>query len=313
MGVLTPYYRKSAETLYSNVSRLISLAPSINHIGFLTLTFKDNVKDHKEAYKRFRSFNSNFLSPHPDFGEYVCVKERQTRGAWHYHMVVILKHDIRTDFDFDGYSTWLHTRKLGDSNPYGSKQLRSLWSQLYDALPKYGMGKIFSLEPVKSNEEAMSRYVGKYISKHLGARTEDDKGVRLINYSKGWSKNSSKFQWYTPGSMEWRRKLSLFARLNGCEDLYDLTQKLGPRWPYNYLNEIMDIDVTISESAVNLSDIKKDVTPSKWLSDFIGRRERHIAWKEERKTHICPGCSKKAPFRLSDGYYYCLRCGYEIF
>jgi hypothetical protein len=230
---LSAYQKKSAETLYLNVKRLVSLAPSIGHVGFLTLTFKDNITDSKVAYDRFRSFNSNFLALSPDFGHWICVKEPQKRGAWHFHLLVILAQDILTGFDFQAISQ-------GDyrsASPY----LRQLWSILRRSLPKYGFGRS-ELLPIKSNGEGIGRYIGKYISKGIKGRSGDQKGVRLVTYSKGWSRHSVKFQWNTKGSAEWRRKVKLFAWENRCADLHELKEKFGPTWAYSRQSVIQDID-----------------------------------------------------------------------
>ena len=101
---LSPYFKRQAHTLHANVERLIKGAPSIGHVAFITLTFRENLKDHQEAGKRFNSFNNHFLRPNSDYGKWVNVKERQSRGALHYHMIVETSQDIREGFDFDLYA-----------------------------------------------------------------------------------------------------------------------------------------------------------------------------------------------------------------
>lgn len=241
---LSSYHKKQAQTLYSNVDRLVRIeSKSINHVAFLTLTFQENITDHKEAYRRFRSFNSHFLAPHPIYGNWVNVKEHQARGAWHFHMIIQLSEDIRTGFDFDKFDAWLKGPRKKGTFPTGNSQIRSLWAEFDKVLPEYGFGKIFTLEPIKSNAEAVSRYVGKYVSKQIGQRPESDKGVRLINYSRGWLKNSVNLAWYNDNSKLWRRKVALFARIHGCQELYQLAEVLGSDWAYRYQNEIMDLDI----------------------------------------------------------------------
>jgi len=236
-NLLTPYHRRQAHTLHSNVERLINkVAPSINHVAFFTLTFPANVTDSQEAYKRYRSLNTNFLSTWSEFKDWVCVKERQKRGAWHYHLIAVMAQDIRTGVNFEE----LEKRHYGSAGPY----LRNIWKTLRENLPNYGFGRS-ELLPVKSNAEAMGRYVGKYISKHVGQRDEEDKGVRLISYSKGWQKNSCNFSWNTDGAQDWRRKLSLFAQRIGCTEIYQLTEKLGLGWAYKYAEDIMQVDETM--------------------------------------------------------------------
>lgn len=58
---------------------------------FFTLTFKENVTDHEKANSEFRSFikRLNYKIFKKESGlKYVCVVERQSRGALHYHIVL---------------------------------------------------------------------------------------------------------------------------------------------------------------------------------------------------------------------------------
>jgi hypothetical protein len=241
-------HKKAAQTLFANVARLTTeIAETPGHVGFLTLTFSENITDHREAYRRFRSLNTNYLASHGIFGEWICVKEQQKRGAWHYHLVVTMKEDILSGFDFGQYDEWLNGPRLSGTFPTGGSLIKELWAELREELPKYGFGHIFSLEPLRSNVEAISRYVGKYISKHIGQRNSESKGVRLVTYSKGWCKNSLRFSWNTQNAKEWRRKLSLFAKLHGCTELYQLSEKLGPGWAHRYVQDIYDIDTRRTE------------------------------------------------------------------
>jgi hypothetical protein len=73
--------------------------------------------------------------------------------------------------------------------------------------------------PIRSSAEAISRYVGKYISKHIGNREERDKGVRLAGFSKGARIGTSRFAWATPGSWVWRRKLKILAESLGVPEI----------------------------------------------------------------------------------------------
>jgi len=243
---LSPYFKRQAHTLHANIKRLIEACPDINYVAFITLTFRENIKDHKEAGKRFDSFNKNFLHPNPDYGSWANVKERQEKrgkkngdsGALHYHMVVQTAHDIRTGFDFDLYEKWLNEDRIRKRCPTGNDELRRMWRELREAVQKYGFGWIVSIEPIKSTTEAISRYVGKYVSKHLEHRIQEDKGARMINYSRGFLRHSPKFQWLTINSAEWRSKVKIFSHLHGCTDLYELREKLGPKWAYNHFDYI---------------------------------------------------------------------------
>lgn len=323
-ALLSPYSRKVAFTLQENVKRLIDEAPDISYLGFLTLTFKENITCPKEASKRFKSFNSHFLSKSKDFGNWLAVRERQGRGAWHYHMLVRLPYDIKTGFLWDVYD---HALKFRDKTaPYRSKKnqiyrkimsqatksasprLRQYWQELRLACSKYGFGRSEML-PIKSNIKAMTLYVGKYVSKELGERDSRDKGVRLVNYSQGWIKNSPKFQWNSDGSREWRRKLMLFSRLCGCGDLYNLNKKLGSSWAYHYLDDIIRIDEFIEKNKLNPESVQPRDIPEELNLKML----KHLNVREAKKIKICPGCKRKARFQWQDKSLYCASCGALIF
>ena len=244
----SPYAKKQAHTLFSNVARLIEMAPSPDHIGMLTLTFKDNIEDHREAQRRFNSFNTNYLKPSTDIGNWLLTKERQKRGAWHYHVIVTTSADIKTGFSGQIYNWWLDQRNQGKKRRLntGNNYLRGLWLKNREACVKYGFG-IPHLIPMLSTPEAMARYVGKYISKHFETRKPEDKGVRLIQTSQGWPKNSLNFAWNTDNSAKWRRNVRGFANLMECQDLYDLKEKFGPRWAYDRYSSIMDFPEILAE------------------------------------------------------------------
>src|SRR5665811_859153 len=279
--LLSPYYKKSAHTLYSNVSRLIASAPSVGHVGFLTLTFADNVIDHKEASKRFDSFNTNFLSKYSKFSHWINVKERQKRGAWHYHFLVVLTEDIRTGFNFEEVANRNYSS--------GTNYLHQIWKDLRKACPKYGLGRS-ELLPVKSNAEAMGRYIGKYISKHIEQREDRDKGVRLVNSSQGWLKNSVNFAWYSEGSVEWRKNLSLFAEFLGCSEIYQLTEKLGSGWAYNYAELIINIREILELSALQPDHVAPEIKILKQAQENNKKRLNIVRHKKPARFPISTAC-----------------------
>lgn len=238
-GVLSPYQKRQAHTLFLNVERLIQLAPSVGHVGFFTLTTPDNVTDKAEFSRRWNSMRSNYWNDSPHFGEWIGTFEQQKRGAWHLHVLVVLAQDIREGVDFEEFAAG----RYRSASPY----LRSVWRDLRASCELYGFGR-HELLPVKSNAAGMARYMGKYISKHIGQRDESAKGKRLVSSSRGWAKNSVRFAWNTEGAQEWRRKLRIFSHLIGCFDLNDLYARLGPGWAYRYLDSINEAD-TLLETA----------------------------------------------------------------
>jgi hypothetical protein len=65
----------------------------INHIGFLTLTFADDVQCHKEATKRFNSLATNVLNVR--YSQYGCASlSVKSRDVGIFILVVVCKQDI---------------------------------------------------------------------------------------------------------------------------------------------------------------------------------------------------------------------------
>ena len=94
-------HARKAETLFLNVDALINRV-GIEHCGFFTRTFKENITSRKEAELRNPFWKSGYASK--AFEESISVPQRQTRGAFHYHDIVVVKTDIRTGFDFESCS-----------------------------------------------------------------------------------------------------------------------------------------------------------------------------------------------------------------
>jgi hypothetical protein len=209
----------------------------VEHLGFLTLTFADHVTCPREAQRRLNSLITRVIKIR--YLDYVGVMERQKSGRIHYHLLVALHSDIRTGFDFPAIARLDYTS--------ASPSLRSEWAFWRSTARKYRFGRT-ELLPIKSTIEAMAKYVGKYISKHIESRNPEDKGVRLVRYSKGSRAGTTRFQFQTPGSQEWRRKLATFAQIvqdshpeEKITQLSDLTRVLGKRWAYRHRDYILAI------------------------------------------------------------------------
>lgn len=236
---LSPYHKKSAFALSDNVNRFIE-EHGLDNCAFLTLTFKENIIDHREASRRFDSLNKNFLSRF--YGEWLWARERQIRGAWHYHVIIQCKGDIRTGFDWNEYDTWLTDREAGKKRRLltGNRLIRSLWELNRNSVKNYGFG-IPHLCPIKSTSEAVGKYVSKYIAKQIGQRPDEDKGVKLTSHSQGFIASSPKFSWNSDGAKQWRKNLSLFAQLSCCcRDYDEFTQRAGPKWAHKYRKQIIE-------------------------------------------------------------------------
>ncbi|MDO5070551.1 MAG: phasyl DNA replicon protein arp [Neisseria zoodegmatis] len=192
-------HKKSATALELNVHQFIETF-GLNHVGFLTLTFADDVQDVKEASRRFHSLRTNFLSKH--FRHYICVYERTKKGRIHFHLIVNTREDIRRGLNFAAIAA----RNYTSANP----ALRQLWKLIRENVGKYGFGRS-ELLPVKTNSKGLARYVAKYIAKHIDSRIPEDKGYRLIRTTIDkkslWKIATSNFSFRSVGSAEWRRKL----------------------------------------------------------------------------------------------------------
>ena len=93
--------QRDKQNLQSSLSRTIrNLRRSINaNVGawgnyfpkFMTLTFKQNIKDHATANREFKRFiqrlNYHVTGEKRTVLKYTCVVERQKRGAIHYHVI----------------------------------------------------------------------------------------------------------------------------------------------------------------------------------------------------------------------------------
>jgi hypothetical protein len=209
----------------------------VERLGFLTLTFKDPVMLLPEASKRFNSLATHVLNNR--YSAWLRIAERQKSGRVHYHLLVAMREDIRTGFDFEAVA-----RK--DYRSAGTA-LRDEWAFWRATAPAYRFGRT-ELLPIMSNVEAMSKYVGKYLSKgcYFNRRPED-RGQRLIAYSQGWRIASVQFAAASKGHAEWRRKCAMFARLEWIagrlsEPSWEaLSRAYGPRWAYRLGAEIIDL------------------------------------------------------------------------
>ena len=230
VNLLTGGHKRSAFVLAFEIMAL-ARDYGIANLGFLTLTFKENLLDMKEANRRFNSLNTGVLK-----GRYrraVVVPERQQRGAIHFHLLAVLNADIRTGADFDAI-------ERGDYKS-ANRALKAEWSFWRRTAPLYGFGR-HELLPVKSNSEGIARYVGKYISKHVRERIETDKGARLVRYlgyGRTGRKASCRLAWNTDNAWLWRHKLAAFAGRQGARDTDDLVTLFGPRWAYRLYESIM--------------------------------------------------------------------------
>lgn len=220
---LSAAHRRTAFALKFNVLCLIQ-RHGLERIGFLTLTFARHVVRYKEAQKALHSLMTGVLKER--YPEYIIVMERMDSRRIHYHLLVVMAEDIRTGFDFKAV-------KRGDYRS-ASQYLRREWKFWRQTAPKYGFGRT-ELLPIKKTADGIAKYVGKYVAKHIGQRLPEDKGARLVRYSRGTNRASTRFAWNTLGAYMWRAKLGTFCRmlaLNSDNYQQFLKEWFGRNWVY---------------------------------------------------------------------------------
>jgi len=230
LRTLQPGHKKTADLLAKAVEEMCR-RHGIERVGFLTLTFADHVKDPKEAQRRWHSLRTHVLKPR--YGDVIRVIERQMSGRIHYHVLVALKDDVRTGADFDAFAK----RDYKSANA----ALRAEWAFWRKTAPRFRFGRT-ELLPVKSNAEGLSRYVGKYISKHINVRKLEDKGVRLVEYTRGARVGNTRFSWVSTHAKLWRAKLHEWASKHGLDSYEQISSVFGPRWAYHHREAIFASD-----------------------------------------------------------------------
>jgi hypothetical protein len=246
----------------------------IERLGFLTLTFADNVTEMKEASRRFKSLTNHVLKAR--YSRAIAIVERQKSRRLHFHLVVVLNADIRTGCDFEAI-------EKGDYRS-ANQVLRSEWAYWRKTAPKYRFGRT-ELLPVKSTAEGIARYVGKYVSKHIGQREAGDKGARLVRYIgyEGDRKASVKFGWNSDGGWLWRQKLAQFASNHNCRTMDDLQRLAGPHWAYRLQGAIFQTElsdqtvypsqkVAVAEVSCSIRQTLMRDSVTEFLSEFRNMR-----------------------------------------
>ena len=96
-----------------------------------TLTFAQDIKNPKEAQRRFNSLATHVLRTR--YLEYIRVWERTKKGRIHYHLLVVLANDIRTGFNFLEAEFGIYKDV--------PKAIRSEWAFWRTTAKEYGFGR----------------------------------------------------------------------------------------------------------------------------------------------------------------------------
>jgi hypothetical protein len=98
----------------------------------------------------------------------VETRERQERGAWHVHCVVVMPFEVTT-------FPWNEVRN--GCYKHVDRRLLVLWRNLRRAMKRYGYGR-FRLVPIWSSGKAAARYFAKYVTKSFASRDPQVAGTR---------------------------------------------------------------------------------------------------------------------------------------
>lgn len=238
---------KQAKALAFNI-RWAGETFGVEKLGFLTLTVGDSVNgrwvgvsDRAEASRRFNSILNRIRE------RYRCgviVTERHKSGAIHFHLLVVLREDIKTGFDFEAVKNRDY-RSASDA-------LRDEWAWWRENQGKYGFGR-HELMPVRTTGEQIGRYVAKYLGKSWEERAADDKGGRCVRYFGRWSSTdakvgppmSARHGAVTPRACAWRecmKQIQWATRYHGLElNEGNIKDYNGPRWAWRATQQIQRV------------------------------------------------------------------------
>ena len=220
----------------------------VEHLFFLTLTFKEKITDPKEAQRRFNNFNRQF-NRIPNVQWYYKGVEPQGSGSIHFHIVGKSEIELGTkDYDWESHkkaNEYRSKKSWGNMYKYQRKatasandHLKTMWAKVRSIGEGSGFGRTEFL-PIRS-ANSIGSYVGKYLGKCFQSQANNDwqKGLRRFSYSKkapqihgrifSWRENKSK----TSNALTWRQKLGAWAHGVGIKsnDWEDLERKYGKLW-----------------------------------------------------------------------------------
>jgi hypothetical protein len=277
----------------------------IEHIGLQTMTIRENVTDRKEFERRFKSISTNVFPKL--FLDWLRVFERQQRGAWHAHVVVVTKDDIRTGTDVVALNQLFkdkRDRTISKAVYYSgikrlaSPNIKAVWKEFrrlcglgeFKARRQTKGARYYKFDachllPIISTAQALAVYVSKYISKGFEHRRPEDKGMRLVGSTRNVSRVCIEhFSWAGGGGKLWRAKLGILAGLLNIKSLDEFAELFGPKWAYHLQPAIVMIELPYYENMklarLNGWDLRNecgepwllpDLTPSKefvWKANF---------------------------------------------
>ena len=241
---------KKCDSLAINV-KSFAKRYGIERLGFLTLTFGENLKDPREAQRRYKNLSRTWRRDKP-FKVLVKVVEEQKRGAIHYHLLVLMDKDIRTGFDFQAFARAGEAytkgyRKEGNrwTKIYASKaspHLKEMWAYNRKKCESHGFGRA-ELAPIEYPNNIGS-YLGKYLVKgdnYMGGNGQKVR-VRQLTYARDIRRVANpNFSWVSnpKGLPPFRTYLKKWAEFRGYENVDEIKRDYGKHWSFHLYGEIM--------------------------------------------------------------------------
>jgi hypothetical protein len=237
--------------------RIAAETYGLETLAFFTLTFAKPTFSAKCAQQRMNSLLSNIVRKR--YGNrYLGVLERHETGAIHFHFVIHVGRDIRSAFKWPLAQAAYEAAKRRQFNKArqlwvaaaGSSEsgafLRGEWAFWRGARERYRWLGRCELVPIRSTGEAIARYTGGYIAKHMQHRRKEDKGVRLVRTGKGMRWVNSHIAFTSPKARLYRRKLAAFVaqphiQASGVREYADMKRVFGKKWGYFLLIPILSM------------------------------------------------------------------------
>jgi hypothetical protein len=256
--------------LLRNVENLAAVAGP-NHVGDLTLTFKDN-PDPYTAVKRLKRFLRKFKKL---CQAYIWALEFGPGCRIHIHVAAVFYHDIRTGFDvaaYDNLKALTRQCQVEDRNMtsqetlYANALKRSLKSNLALKAVQKSVRKLlsskrmkfgyhFEISPIRKTPEDLGSYYRKNYFAAVRARHWRYHGVHLTGSSRGCPRvYRSQFALINSHA---RFHYKGIAEALNLPDMADMTQRFGRRWAKALEPVIDELSLWISKD------------PARWPSRTI--------------------------------------------
>lgn len=255
-------HRKTAYALKENVGSIVREAGVQNCVFFTpTLANKDgSPPDPTRAQACWRKMEKIIGEEFPGGG--VRILERGGRTLrLHYHVLLDVKCDVRTGYDFQGSRAAQERSKRAKwaLHPSANENLVKVEGTLRAVARRAGFGQIFHCEPVRSETEAIKAYLSKYICKHVGQRLVADKGRRLVGYfgdavghrdlpsatafAFGGSlvervNGQRRPNWRNGFAWLWRQKAGKYFKRLGIDSMDTAKEKFGPKWAHLHMEGV---------------------------------------------------------------------------